>query len=123
MNGPRTRAPTCETRGTQDRPRNADYFPGKPFRRPARPPLDLSAQGEEPGELALAEKLSGVRVTAEMLASAFYTRGYFGQLPAVYRDGSKAPSPRPDTKTTSWWQRNPRRRQDTAGIFAGPRMR
>lgn len=38
VNGPRTRAPTCGTRGTRDRPRNADYFPGRPFRRPARPP-------------------------------------------------------------------------------------
>lgn len=39
VNGPRTRAPTCEKKGTQDRPRNADHFPRKPFRRPARPPL------------------------------------------------------------------------------------
>ncbi|MFC8593718.1 DUF6461 domain-containing protein [Streptomyces atroolivaceus] len=63
--------------------------------------FDLSPQGEDPGRpgmLALAEELSGVRVTAELLAGSSYTCGYFGQLPAVYRTGGKEPSPRPDMK-------------------------
>ncbi|MGW8885870.1 DUF6461 domain-containing protein [Streptomyces sp. NPDC055749] len=61
--------------------------------------VDLSPQDEEPsqpGKLALAEELSGVRVTAELLASTSYTCGYFGQVPTVCRNGSKAPSTRPD---------------------------
>lgn len=63
--------------------------------------FDLSSQDQElgqPGKLALAEVLSGVRVTAEMLANSSYACGYFGQLPAVYRAEGKGPSPSPDRK-------------------------
>lgn len=62
--------------------------------------FDLSPQGQDPGQpgkIALAEELSGVRVTAELLANSSYACGYFGPLPAVYRTARKEPSPSPDT--------------------------
>ncbi|MEV8363052.1 DUF6461 domain-containing protein [Streptomyces niveus] len=54
--------------------------------------FDVSPEGESPGQLAklaLAEELSGVRVTAGLLANSSYACGYFGELPAVYRNDGK----------------------------------
>ncbi|MFE5842951.1 DUF6461 domain-containing protein [Streptomyces niveus] len=61
--------------------------------------FDVSPEGESPGQLAklaLAEELSGVRVTAGLLANSSYACGYFGELPAVYRNDGKVSAPRPE---------------------------
>jgi hypothetical protein len=54
--------------------------------------FDLDPLGEDPGvpgKLALAEELTGVRITAELLSSATYVTGYLGRGPVLSGESSQ----------------------------------